>query len=324
MNHDDLVREMSVLLAPRRLSPELPEGSVTARLPAGVLAAPLIAIPDCHLSDAGEGDEFFDDDHENIDRLEGVLRAITAFVERHPDACVVQLGDWFDLWRASSGAIQDAPAYKTILELDAALGLRHIVGNHDATFVNEVPRLRQDDASAFRLGDFLMPSVFAIHGHQGHVASPDHDDFDEIVVAAATTVARFFPGVRTIEEFIDSDLDVDDALKALVHKTFGTAHGDPAPAARPRDARTGAPDPEAPFVVRENADVIAAIVANVATMTKQPMPKLVLVGHSHNPCVAWSNVAESPTILVDAGACVFGRFNLLLGAGDRITVFDVS
>src|SRR6201999_3291407 len=99
-----------------------PEGSVTARLPAGVLAAPLIAIPDCHLSDAGEGDEFFDDDATNVDRLEAVLRAVAAFVERHPDACVIQLGDWFDLWRARTGAIQDAPAYKTVLELDAAIG----------------------------------------------------------------------------------------------------------------------------------------------------------------------------------------------------------
>jgi len=324
MNHDDLVREMGALLAPRVLSPNLPEGLVTARLPAGVLEAPLIAIPDCHLGDAGEGDEFFDDDRENVDRLEGVLRAIAAFMERHPDACVVQLGDWFDLWRASSEAVQAAPAYQTVLELDAAIGLRHIVGNHDATFVNDIPRLRRDDPSAFRLGDFLMPSVFAIHGHQGHIAGADHDGFDEIVVAAATTVARFFPGVRTIEAFIDSDLDAEDALKALVQETFGTAKGDPAPAARPRDPRTGAPDPEAPFVVRENADVIAAIVANVATMAKRPMPKLVLVGHSHNPCVAWSNVGDAPTILADAGACVFGRFNLLLGAGDRITVFDVS
>jgi hypothetical protein len=324
MNHDDLVREMGALLAPRQLSPDLPEGSVTTRLPAGVLAAPLVAIPDCHLSDASDGDEFFDGDPENVARLEAVLRAVGAFLARHPDARVIQLGDWFDLWRASSGAIQDAPMYKTVLELDAAIGLRHIVGNHDATFVNEIPRLRAGDPSAFRLGDFLMPSVFAIHGHQGHVASAADDGFDRIVVAAATTVARFVPGVRTLEAFIDSDLDAEDALKALVQKTFGTSHGDPPPAARSRDGRDGAPDPDAPFVVREYADVIAAIVANVATMAKQPMPKLVLVGHSHNPCVAWSNVAETPTILADAGACVFGRFNLLLGAGDRITVFDVS
>ena len=324
MNHDDLVREMGALLGTWKLSPDLPEGSVTARLPAGVLTAPLIAIPDCHLSDADEGDEFFDDDAANVARLEAVLRAAGALLARHPDARVIQLGDWFDLWRASSGAVQDAPAYKTVLELDAAIGLRHIIGNHDATFVNEVPRLRAGDPSAFRLGDFLMPSVYAIHGHQGHVGSADDDGFDRTVVAAATAVARFIPGVRTFEEFVDSDLDAEAALKALVQKTFGTAHGDPAPAARPRDARGGAPDPDAPFVVRENADVIAAIVSNVATMSRQPMPKLVLVGHSHNPCVAWSNVAETPTILADAGACVFGRFNLLLGAGDRITVFDVS
>jgi hypothetical protein len=324
VNHDDLVLEMQALLAPRALSTNLPEGSVTARLPVGVLTAPLIAIPDCHLSDASSGDEFYDDTPENVARLEAVLRACAAFRQRHPDARVIQLGDWFDLWRASSGAIQDAPAYTTVLELDAAMGLRHIIGNHDATFVNEVPLLRQGDPSAFRLGDFLMPSVFAIHGHQGHVASADEDGFDRVVVAAATTVARFVPGVRTLEEFIDSDLDAEDALKALVQKTFGTAHGDPPPAARPRDARPNAPDPVAPFVVRENADVITAIVANVATMTKQPMPKLILVGHSHNPCVAWSNVGDSPAILADAGACVFGRFNLLLGAGDRVTVFDVS
>jgi hypothetical protein len=324
VNVDELAFELGALLAPLRLSPELPEGSVTARLPAGTLTAPLIAIPDCHLADATGGDEFFDGDPANVTRLEIVLRAAAAFLEKHPDACVVQLGDWFDLWRASSGAVQSAPAYKTVLELDAAIGLRHIVGNHDATFVNEVPLLRAHEPHAFRLGDFLMPSVFAIHGHQGHVASADDDGFDEIVVAAATAVARFVPGVRTFEEFIDSDVDAETALKALVHKTLGVSHVDPPPAVRPRDARGGAPDPDAPFVVRENTDVLAAIVSNIATMTHRAMPKLVVVGHSHNPCVAWSNVGDSPVFIADAGACVFSRFNLLLGAGDRVTVFDVS
>jgi hypothetical protein len=323
VEHDELVAEFGALLTPRALSADLAEGSVTVRLPRGVLAAPLVAIPDCHLSDGSDGDEFFDDDPANVARLEAVLRASSAFLEKHPEACVIQLGDWFDLWRASSGAIQSAPLYQTILELDAAIGLRHIVGNHDAAFVNEVPLLRAQQPSAFRLGEFLMPSVFAIHGHQGHIASPDHEAFDQIVVGAATAVARFVPGVRTFEEFIDSDVDLETALKALVHDALGTSHGDPPPAVRTRDTRSGAPDPSAPFVVRENVDVLAAIVSNVATLAHTPMPKVIVVGHSHNPCVAWSSVGESPVVVVDAGACVFGRFNLLLGAGDRVTVFDV-
>lgn len=323
MDHDDLVGELGALLGPEhRLSPELPEGSVTVRLPRGVLARPLVAIPDCHLADGSEGDEFFDDDPANVARLEAVLGALGALVRRQPDVCALQLGDWFDLWRANASAIEDAPLYRRVHELDAAIGLPHLIGNHDASFVNVPPRGRA--ASAFRLGDFLMPEVYALHGHQAHVASTNDEGFDQAVVAAATTLARFVPGVRTLEAFIDSDLDAEDALKAVLKRTLGVAHGDPPPRARPVDPRGGSPDPETTFAAREDSDALAAIVANVASASRCAMPKLAVVGHSHNPCVAWSDAGDAPLVIVDAGACVFGRFNLLVGAGDRVTVFDLA
>ena len=324
VDHDDLVAEFGALLAPaHRLSRDLPEGCVSVQLPAGTLGAPIVAIPDCHLADGSDGDEFLDGDATNAARLEAVLRALWVFLARHPESCALQLGDWFDLWRAEERAVDGAAVYRSILELDAGLGLRHLVGNHDASFVNALPARSANDRGAFMLGDWIGPSLFALHGHQADAFGPDHEAFDELVVGAATAIARFVPGVRTFEAFVDSDLGAAAALSTILHGTFGVPHGDPPPAARRIDTRPGAPDAGTTFSLRENADVLAAIVANVATQSKRPMPKAIVVGHSHNPCIAWSNAAESPVVIVDAGACVFGRFNLLLGAGDRLTVFDV-
>jgi len=50
---------------------------------------------------------------------------------------------------------------------------------------------------------------------------------------------------------------------------------------------------------------------------------VVIVGHSHAPCVAWTEVTGRPIVVVDAGSCVYGKANLLVMAEDTLAVFDV-
>jgi hypothetical protein len=50
---------------------------------------------------------------------------------------------------------------------------------------------------------------------------------------------------------------------------------------------------------------------------------VVIVGHSHAPCAAWTDVTKRPIVVVDAGCWVYGQANLLIAAGDTIAVYDV-
>lgn len=333
MTHDELVAAFGELLGQAwRLCPDLAQGHVTVSLPDGVLTSPLVVIPDVHLADAGAGDVFFNGDPNNVARLEVILTATQSLLTTTPSAVAVQVGDWFDVWRASGGdvddadfgAIQNAQAYEKLLELDADIGLPHVIGNHDASFLSAIPDARATQPAMFRLGAWIMPSVYAMHGHQTDLAPPPNSTMDQFVVAAATILARFIPGpARLLEDFIDAELDVGTALKDALLAALGKLREDPAPSQRPKDTRPGSPDATAVFVQRENADVLAKLATKVASISNQSAPKLLVVGHSHNPCVAWSSAGGTPMVIVDAGSCVYSRCNVLLGAGNRVTVFDV-
>src|SRR5258706_7737147 len=108
---------------------------------------PIVAIPDVHLSDARAGD-IFASDGEAVARLVAVLTAVRDLLNAHPASIrALQLGDWFDVWRAAGGevqnafygGIQNAAVYRQILDLDPQIGLAHLIGNHDASFLHALP-----------------------------------------------------------------------------------------------------------------------------------------------------------------------------------------
>jgi hypothetical protein len=80
-------------------------------------------------------------------------------------------------------------------------------------------------------------------------------------------------------------------------------------------------------VLREDADRLVGIAVEACKL-QYPAPtemELLVVGHSHKPCVDWVSHPDSkrPVIVVDAGSWVEGAAQLLFGAGDRISVFDI-
>ena len=336
MTHDDLVAAFGALLAPdHTLDPNLPGGAVTVNVGPNVLPGPIIAIPDVHIGDGGAGDIFANGTPSNVTRLEAVLRAVDAFLAKYPSTYAVQLGDWFDVWRTSGhdvvtmdyGDIQNAAAYKTILDLDAKIGLQHLIGNHDASFLNALPDMRASQPHAFRLGAWLGPSVYTMHGHQTDVTPPENSSSDEFFVAVATALATFIPGVTTFEAYVDRGYGLGTVIGQTLLHALRYQHDDPPPIPRPRDTRPPPTtiDQAAPYAVRESADVLATIVKKVADKRGSSFhPRLLIVGHSHNPCVAWSDAAGAPLVIVDAGGWVYGQSTLLLGAGDRVSVFSVT
>jgi predicted phosphodiesterase len=96
-----------------------------------------------------------------------------------------------------------------------------------------------------------------------------------------------------------------------------------------RDAINPPPWPaaftNAPFVNREDRAKLVAI-SDQLLATKPPGRKvdLLLVGHSHAPCISWSTAKSgSPVVVVDGGSFSYDQSNLLIAAGNTVAIFDV-
>jgi UDP-2,3-diacylglucosamine pyrophosphatase LpxH len=314
---------------------------VTIGFPTMVLGEQsLVAIPDVHISDGSAGDIFLAGNPSNVTRFTATLGAINDFLDAEGDAAtVLQLGDWYDVWRAIGGdatqaqfaAIDNVAAYQALLELDKELGLAHLIGNHDASFTHALPDRRVADGDRFRFGFSLMKSsgrCYALHGHQVDdlvgVPSPPSD---QQVVWLATLAAKYVTSeARNLQNFLDKEgvnaASVVHWLGALV----GLNRPDPVPAPRARKGTAG-PAFAGTFVDREAVDKLVRIAVDACKRLYVPPAELELlvVGHSHKPCVSWTPHPDSdrPVIVVDAGSWVQGAAQLLFGAGHRVSVFDI-
>lgn len=312
---------------------------VTVAFPDDILGERvLIAIPDVHISDGSAGDIFFAGDASHAERFTQTLEAINDYLEARDDVFLLQLGDWYDVWRAVGhdsthaqyAVIENQPFYQRLIELDKELGMAHLIGNHDASFTHALPDGRVADGKLFRFGMGLMKSngrIFSIHGHQTDdiegVPSPDSD---QRVVWLGTFAAKYLTSeARSLQNFIDQEglnaAAVFDWLKALI----GVNRPDPVPKPRPRKK---APDPYVgSFVEREDtASLVRICVDACKKRYGNPTPlELLVVGHSHKPCISWAPHPDSgkPVIVVDGGSWVHGAAQIVFGAGNRVSVFDI-
>jgi UDP-2,3-diacylglucosamine pyrophosphatase LpxH len=295
---------------------------------------PILAIPDVHLCAGDGGDIFLQGDTARANKLEAVLGAVGDYLDTHPlSSYAVQLGDWFDIWRVCGsdpanvayGNIQNAGVYQNILALDARLGLPHVIGNHDAAFLRSLPDRRAGQPDFFRLGFWVGRNVYAMHGHQTDLAPPVSSSWDEIAVHVATLIGAIAPRVTTLEQYIDR-LGNAGIAKWLRDTLLGIREDPPAQHRPPDNGRPPANVRAGQFVVRENVDAFASIVDKVAALPQSQgrSADVVIVGHSHAPCAAWTEITGRPIVVVDAGCWVYGQANLLVAAGDTVAVFDVT
>lgn len=317
------------------LKPHLSNGApVRVVFPESFFEYAVVAIPDVHLSNAGPGDVFFNNDPTKPKRLAATLRSLLNIMNSSPVVPIVavQLGDWFDVWRTSGGdvcsvdygPIQNAAAYSEILDLDAELGLSHVIGNHDASFLRALPDRRTRQCGVFGLGLWLGDCVYSMHGHQSDIAVPANSKSDEFFVAAATTMARLIPGENTFEAYIDR-YGTDQGLKNWLLSGFGILRGDPQPQPWPKDPATPPAGIQADFVLREGKDTIARVAQEAAKITIPVAQKaqVVIVGHSHIPSISFSTAGDYPVVIIDAGSWTYDQTNILLAADDTAAVFDV-
>jgi len=295
---------------------------------------PIVAIPDVHLGDGSAGDIFLAGSNDAVSRLVAVMTTLKNLLNQPgAEISAIQLGDWFDVWRAEGGdvqaaqfgAIQNVAAYRQILDLDAELGLAHIIGNHDASFLGALPDRRVTQPGLFRLGFWLGQKVYAMHGHQTDIAPPANLPSDQFFVAAATTMAEFVPGVTTFEAYADRFGNVDGVVQWLL-SCFGLLRRDPGPQPRPPDTQALPTNVlEATLVLREARDDIARVAREVSALPQSNgrSASVVIVGHSHAPCVSVSRTTDSPTVILDAGSWTYGQGSVLIAAEDTAAVFDV-
>jgi len=299
-----------------------------------IVATPVLAIPDVHLCAGDGGDIFLQGDLNRARKLEAVLGAIADYQDAHRlSSYALQLGDWFDIWRVCGsdpddvayGDIQNADVYQNILALDARIGLPHVIGNHDAAFLRSLPDRRTGQPGFFRMGFWVGRNVYALHGHQTDLIPPTSSSWDKLAVHLATLIGAVEPRITAVEQYIDR-LGADAGIIAWLRDSLLGIREDPAPVPRPTD---NGPLPanvrSAPFVVRENLDALASIVDKVAALPQSQgrTADVVIVGHSHAPCAAWTETTGRPIVVVDAGCWVYGQANLLVMAGDTAAVFDV-
>jgi UDP-2,3-diacylglucosamine pyrophosphatase LpxH len=329
---DEVVTELRGSL--QRRSQNLRPTSVSVAFASPIFDSPILAIPDVHLCAGADGDIFLEGHVERARKLEAVLGAIGDYLDQHPlSSYAIQLGDWFDIWRVCGsdpknmtyGSIQNAAVYQKILDLDARLGLPHVIGNHDAGFLRSLPDRRASQPALFRLGFWIGRNVYALHGHQTDLSPPIGASWDALAVHLATLIGSIAPDITHFEEYIDRQ-GTGPGIATWLRDSLLGIREDPPPSPRPPD--NGRPPPNVragQFVVREDVDTLASIVEKVSTLPESHArtADVLLVGHSHAPCASWTDITGRPTVVIDAGCWVYGQANLLVAAGDTITVFDV-
>jgi UDP-2,3-diacylglucosamine pyrophosphatase LpxH len=313
---------------------------VTVGFPSDVLGQnSFIAVPDVHLSDGSDADIFLDGNPAHAQRFTKVLSAIDSYMDAESaSAYLLQLGDWYDVWRAVGAdatqadfaKIDEVKAYQDLLELDKRLGMAHLIGNHDASFKHALPDRRVADGARFRFGFGLMKSngrVFALHGHQTDtVQGAPSPDSDQRAVWLATLAAKYVTSeVRSLQNFFDKEGTNPGAALHWLGALMGLNRPDPVPIPRARLATpagfTGS------FVDREDSAALVGIAVK-ACAKRYPTPEplqLLVVGHSHKPCIAVTPHPASgkPVVVVDGGSWVQGAAQLVFGAANRVSVFDI-
>jgi UDP-2,3-diacylglucosamine pyrophosphatase LpxH len=330
---DDTVAAFQALLAPRGYGLKATDTKVVFKTPP--FGTPIFAIPDVHLCDGQGGDIFLDGDPEKPKKLAAVINAIKTYQAQHPmSSRAIQLGDWFDIWRVvgndprdmTYGKIQNVVAFREILDLDAQIGLAHTIGNHDAGFLNSLPDRRAAQPAFFRLGFWLGANVYALHGHQSDIEPPPNSTFDMTAVWLATVIGKFVPGVTRFESYVDR-LGTGPGIGRWLVDSLLQVREDPKPPPRIRDERNlPSTVKSGQFVQREKVNKLAGIAQRVGALQESNgrSADVIIVGHSHVPGAAWTDISGKPVVVVDAGAWAYDQANILLAADDTIAVFDVT
>ena len=301
--------------------------------PTNILPDPIVAIPDVHLGDGTTGDLFLKSPRDKVKLFDCDARNPARLFAKEPIGLRPPAGGLVRRLardrrrRARDGLLRPSKMSRGMAPSSSSIkrsGLLHLIGNHDASFLYALPDRRVGDTKGFRLGYWMGPNVYALHGHQFELAPPANIPSDIFWVALATSLAKVIPTVVSIEEAVDQG---DTGLITLLTRLLGINRDD---VHHPERAVIHPPPwpvtfTNAPFVDREDrAKLIALTDQLLATKPPERKVDLLLVGHSHAPCISWSTAKSgSPVVVVDGGSFSYDQSNLLIAAGNTVAIFDV-
>lgn len=339
---DEIVRELCTLHGKHgyRLAPALVRGSpgtqVKVVFDRSVFETAILALPSVRLGDGGPNDRFSSGSPDKPQRLAATLSAIDALCARHPmGQRVLQLGDWFDVFETAAGGspleaisrIESVAAYELILRLDAKMGLSHVIGNHDACFLSQVPSRRAHEPERFRLGFWVGSKVYALHGHEAELVfgSGPAAEHEQRLHALATTLADLVPGKATFCAHVEM-LRASPAVKRWLQQSLGTLRPDPPPESLATDERPRPPGVVcASFVERRSGAQLLDVVRELERLdrSRERRADVILSGHGSEAAVSWAPCGGRPVVIIDAGTWTGAQANLLIAAGDTAAVFEV-
>lgn len=268
-----------------------------------------VVIPDVHL---GWGDDIFryGSDH-HAPRLERFLNMLLQLRAAGHKLEVIQLGDWYDLWRTPPGSFaakrQAIEAhYPGIVAAARELRIAHCIGNHDAAFFG-MPPSDMDVAAARKLGG---SQILCFHGH-------DLVSLKNIVVEARTqadvvgAVNVFATGVPVLGKLAAWVQMVADRTRDPWYSEPRSLPWEP--------TAHGLPDWDAPWVARDGAIEVGPVIRSLEHDQAGQHFALAIVGHTHRPGISWSPVGPNHAIpLIDAGSWTYGRAELALVCRDGV------
>jgi UDP-2,3-diacylglucosamine pyrophosphatase LpxH len=125
---DDFIRESDGKTTIYRDYRAVIEEDVTDRL--------TVCIPDMHLLEKSNTDDFYDGKEEYVERFLNLLRFLAKLKDREGDAIdIIQLGDMYDLWQARGNTNLIVQTYPDIIGFIKDMGTVYLAGNHDIDLI---------------------------------------------------------------------------------------------------------------------------------------------------------------------------------------------
>lgn len=289
----------------------------------------LLVLPDMHIGDGGSADIFRGSAAAHIyrDRLERFLRGVVnAKVELEATGfrlSTVQLGDFYDVWRAYPFAEDERGRTYAAINREYAsclslliddLDCRFCVGNHDGILAHYPPDWAF--AANARLAysqRFCKGRLFCFHGHQG----------DQIADRVAGQDGRSWVALGSVLSCVcnSAGMALQQAIDAVRDSNM-SADGGWVDGSPPEDGRFHAPRwadyGGKPRRFLQLLDGMAATATPLADVIR-----MIIVGHTHRPGIAWLSRANRTIPIVDVGSWTYGRSQFALATEGQITVYEL-
>ena len=163
-----------------------------------------ICIPDMHLLEKGQTDDFFERNPTNLDRFVDFLDYLNELKGSEREAMeVIQVGDMFDLWQARGNTNLIEEAYPDVLGLLHKLNPIYVVGNHDIDLVKWHKERGETFGRKWRHYSTVKGKRRAIyeHGFQADMAN-NQESWSGVIGREITKVVGMM-------EYINPDIDVE-------------------------------------------------------------------------------------------------------------------